>query len=243
MCCWRHGCSRRQVVARRHRGSGRREHRRGHGCGHPFGQPSPGRHEGRHEHRRLRQVGCSRPRNPRCACQEQEGHRRGGHDGGHAPSDPRPRPLKHHAITGQSLVQARPEIGRRLDHWKHLQGQQRATHPHVERRTGRARIPVCTHRQRLLIAEKAIDEFRVQPAELAAGKQRAARHRPSIPAAPHRVPPLPSTVYNTAGRTMSANADRARFSRDFTVPRLQCVISAISSYERPSSSRSTKTCR
>lgn len=33
----------------------------------------------------------------------------------------------------------------------------------------------------------------------------------------------------SAGCTISANADRARFRRDFTVPRLQCVISAISS--------------
>lgn len=61
-----------------------------------------------------------------------------------------------------------------------------------------------------------------------------------------RCPPLTrnaAATYRSAGSTMSANEFRARFSRDFTVPRLQCVISAISSYERPSSSRSTNTSR
>ena len=43
------------------------------------------------------------------------------------------------------------------------------------------------------------------------------------------------------GSIISAKAVRARLSRDFTVPRLQSVISAISSYDLPSSSRSTKT--
>ena len=45
------------------------------------------------------------------------------------------------------------------------------------------------------------------------------------------------------GSMISAKEFRARFNRDFTVPRLQCVISLISSYERPSSSRSTNTSR
>ena len=49
--------------------------------------------------------------------------------------------------------------------------------------------------------------------------------------------------YPIAGSMISAKAARARFSRDFTVPRLQPVISAISSYGFPSSSRSTNTWR
>jgi hypothetical protein len=49
--------------------------------------------------------------------------------------------------------------------------------------------------------------------------------------------------YRSEGSMISAKAFRALFSRDFTVPRLQCVISAISSYERPSSSRRTNTSR
>ena len=48
---------------------------------------------------------------------------------------------------------------------------------------------------------------------------------------------------SSQGSMIAANAFRARFSRDFTVPRLQSVISAISSYDFPSSSRSTNTCR
>lgn len=59
-----------------------------------------------------------------------------------------------------------------------------------------------------------------------------------LPCSQHPAP----GVYST-GLTISAKAARARFSRLFTVPRLQWVISAISSYERPSSSRSTNTCR
>ena len=47
---------------------------------------------------------------------------------------------------------------------------------------------------------------------------------------------------SNAGAMISANELRARFSRDFTVPRLQDVISAISSYDFPSSSRRMKTC-
>lgn len=49
--------------------------------------------------------------------------------------------------------------------------------------------------------------------------------------------------YPIAGSMISANAARARLSRDFTVPRLHPVISAISSYGFPSSSRSTNTWR
>jgi hypothetical protein len=40
---------------------------------------------------------------------------------------------------------------------------------------------------------------------------------------------LPSPPHFNAGAMMSANEVRARLSRDFTVPRLQPVISAISS--------------
>ena len=47
---------------------------------------------------------------------------------------------------------------------------------------------------------------------------------------------------SSAGAMISANEFRARFSRDFTVPRLQDVISAISSYDFPSSSRRMNTC-
>jgi hypothetical protein len=56
----------------------------------------------------------------------------------------------------------------------------------------------------------------------------------SFPLTPH---------YRNDGSIISANEFRARFSLDFTVPRLQCVISAISSYERPSISRKTNTSR
>lgn len=45
------------------------------------------------------------------------------------------------------------------------------------------------------------------------------------------------------GSMIAAKAVRARLSRDFTVPRLQSVISAISSYDFPSSSRRTNTWR
>lgn len=57
------------------------------------------------------------------------------------------------------------------------------------------------------------------------------------------VPPPFQPYYCRAGSMISAKELRARFSRDFTVPRLQCVISAISSYDFPSSSRSTNTWR
>ena len=79
------------------------------------------------------------------------------------------------------------------------------------------------------------------------------------PGAPHPTPislplnplthlsPLPHPVcdfyQSTQGSMISAKALRARFRRDFTVPRLQSVISAISSYDFPSSSRSTNTSR
>ena len=49
--------------------------------------------------------------------------------------------------------------------------------------------------------------------------------------------------YSSPGSMMAAKEFLARFSLLFTVPRLQPVISAISSYDLPSSSRSTKTCR
>lgn len=52
-----------------------------------------------------------------------------------------------------------------------------------------------------------------------------------------------STSYSSQGSIIAAKEFRARFSRDFTVPRLQSVISAISSYDFPSNSRSTNTCR
>lgn len=45
------------------------------------------------------------------------------------------------------------------------------------------------------------------------------------------------------GATISAKEFLARLRRDFTVPRLQPVISAISSYDFPSSSRRTNTSR
>ena len=61
--------------------------------------------------------------------------------------------------------------------------------------------------------------------------------RPEI-LTPHIRPPQ-----STQGSMISAKAFRARFNRDFTVPRLQSVISAISSYDLPSSSRNTNTCR
>jgi len=48
---------------------------------------------------------------------------------------------------------------------------------------------------------------------------------------------------STMGATIRAKLFRARFSRLFTVPRLVSVISAISSYVLPSSSRRTKTRR
>src|SRR5688572_11398322 len=48
-------------------------------------------------------------------------------------------------------------------------------------------------------------------------------------------------TYSSDGATREAKAFRARFNLDFTVPRLQEVISAISSYDFPSSSRNTNT--
>ena len=68
----------------------------------------------------------------------------------------------------------------------------------------------------------------------------------SILPEPAPVPPgttPPGRPYRTSGATTSANAARARLSRLFTVPRFTPVISAISSYDFPSSSRSTNTSR
>ena len=64
--------------------------------------------------------------------------------------------------------------------------------------------------------------------------------RPSARPPPASSPPLP---YSSHGAMISAKEFRARLRRDFTVPRLQSVISAISSYDLPSSSRRTKTWR
>ena len=58
-----------------------------------------------------------------------------------------------------------------------------------------------------------------------------------------RPQPPPGPSYSRCGAIMDANALRARFSLDFTVPRLQAVMSAISSYDLPSNSRSTNTWR
>src|SRR5687768_11174178 len=55
--------------------------------------------------------------------------------------------------------------------------------------------------------------------------------------------PQPAIVYSSPGSMIAANEFLARFNRLFTVPRLQPVISAISSYDLPSSSRSTNTWR
>ena len=48
-------------------------------------------------------------------------------------------------------------------------------------------------------------------------------------------------VQSIFGSMIDANAFRALLSLDFTVPRLQSVMSAISSYDLPSSSRNTNT--
>ncbi len=105
--------------------------------------------------------------------------------------------------------------------------------------------------------EAGIQELGVARAELAAqaAMSRRGGHCPGYPAGAIRVPrwddnaggagavlplrprpppwrpPSPSQqlVQSITGPTMDANADRARFKRDFTVPRLQCVISAMSS--------------
>ena len=52
-----------------------------------------------------------------------------------------------------------------------------------------------------------------------------------------------SIRYPSEGPMIEANALRARLSRDLTVPKLHDVISAISSYDFPSSSRRMNTCR
>ena len=81
--------------------------------------------------------------------------------------------------------------------------------------------------------ERVIGEREVRDAELltvhadgfgiAEGYTRA---RAEFPA---RSPSPAAARYPIAGSMISAKAARARFSRDFTVPRLQPVISAISS--------------
>lgn len=60
-----------------------------------------------------------------------------------------------------------------------------------------------------------------------------------------RVPPRPELRpgQSTYGAIISAKEFRARFSLDLTVPRLHSVISAISSYDLPSSSRRMNTLR
>ena len=57
-----------------------------------------------------------------------------------------------------------------------------------------------------------------------------------------RVPP-PVRPQSRKGSMIDAKEFRARLSLDFTVPRLHDVISAISSYDFPSSSRRTNTSR
>ncbi len=56
-------------------------------------------------------------------------------------------------------------------------------------------------------------------------------------------PPGGGSDQSIMGAMMWAKLFRARFNRLFTVPRLQEVMSAISSYVFPSISRSTKTIR
>jgi len=58
-----------------------------------------------------------------------------------------------------------------------------------------------------------------------------------------RLFPCSSIGQSIFGSMIDANAFRARFNLDFTVPRLQSVMSAISSYDFPSSSRRTNTWR
>lgn len=73
---------------------------------------------------------------------------------------------------------------------------------------------------------------------------RAMKKAPVVGGLFHFKPSIPQTCPQSIwGSMIAANAVRARFRRDFTVPRLQSVISAISSYDLPSSSRSTNTWR
>ena len=58
---------------------------------------------------------------------------------------------------------------------------------------------------------------------------RSARCLSTLAGLPPALTTPPPIGYRSPGSMIAANAFRARFSRDFTVPRLHAVISAISS--------------
>jgi hypothetical protein len=126
-----------------------------------------------------------------------------------------------------------------------------------------ARVCVRPHRHRLdgrhggfgikkMLVSESVAVHRVGVRRLRYPPQEA-RFRPPFNAHPNpngfpspltKLPLTPHPAdYRSDGSIISANEFRALFNRDFTVPRLQCVISAISSYERPSISRNTNTSR
>src|SRR5581483_11926755 len=117
-------------------------------------------------------------------------------------------------------------------------------------RAVRALGAMRAHRRQFDFVERVVNERCVVIAKTA-----AVHGRPAYPRKWTGVPPEPKKnrlgaqhsggLYRqrNAGAMISANEVRARFNRDFTVPRLHAVISAISSYDLPSSSRRMNTCR
>jgi len=172
-------------------------------------------------------------------------------------------------LRGQSRREGAPESGGRAHRGEVAGEQQPDAHAAVVGAAGGAAVGVPAHRRAMARRIAALEPGEVLGTEVGAAHRWGGGGDPvAEPCVPWRGPkrqnappvpredvlrsglrsvggptPLHEGVYRRAGSMISANELRARFSRDFTVPRLQCVISAISSYERPSSSRSTNTSR
>ena len=155
------------------------------------------------------------------------------------------------------LGEPRHEVGRWLDGRQASHNHQAPSDRRVLSSTPIADVHMAQHLRHFNGGEQVIDVRNVFASELATihrnGSLAGEQDRHSVPAGPaavpgqrgrgargFRAPPGPQSML---GWMIEANAFRARFSRDFTVPRLHSVISAISSYDLPSSSRSTNTCR
>ncbi len=151
---------------------------------------------------------------------------------------------------GNRGPQTRTEHGRRSNRLQRARNHQSAAECAVQIATAGAEIRVRKNRQRLCISRGVIgktgvqateslavhglgfDPFRypVLPTEFLHQPHPRLTHASPTPHPRLNGPPndLPDP-YRSAGATISANEFRARFKRDFTVPRLHFVMSAISS--------------
>lgn len=131
---------------------------------------------------------------------------------------------------------------------------QRERHQPATKRQVEPGASVTRRKVRVHGCSMCVEQLRVQKRAMLL-KERMTRHTPTgtgirclprperLGSRPQRCARSGLAGYLSDGSMISANALRARFRRDFTVPRLQWVISAISSYERPSISRNTNTSR